>query len=169
MDTPRAGELPRTYPRATRRRTHAPHGKDPFVITGYATYLPAEPPDPVEDRYYAARLDMIERKAAKYPALLARRATDEAGAIRLEITLSQATQDLASFVRELEDSDLGYLYWETTTEKERDSLMGIEVAVTTVDVVAPTETLRPGASAYQEPSGPEKGCKTQAPRKIPHA
>ncbi len=55
-------------------------------------------------------------------------------------------------MRELEDSDLGYLYWETTTEKERDLLMGIEVAVMTVGVVA-VETLRPEALAPRESPG----------------
>ncbi len=51
----------------------------------------------------------------------------------------------AAFVRELEDSDFGYLYWETTTEEERELLVAIEVAVTTVDVVA-AETPRPEAT-----------------------
>ena len=123
------------------------------MITGYATHLPADPPDPVEDRYYAARLDMIERKARRYTALVARRTTDDFGAVRLEVSLDHATEDLAAFVRELEDSDLGYLYWETTTEEGREFLMGIEVAVMTADVVAP-ETPRPRASA-EPPGRPE--------------
>ncbi len=108
------------------------------MITGYVTYEhDPDAPDFVND-FNRAGLDMIESAAAAYPFIVAHRMKDANDAITLNLHAPTDDEDdedaLVDFLRELEDTNLGYLLWETDTEKEHELLRSANTAVLSVEV-----------------------------------
>ena len=109
------------------------------MITGYVTYEhDPDAPDFVNE-FNRARLDMIESAAAPYPAIVPHRVAEGSGTtttlnLHAPVDNGDDEEDLVEFVRELEDSNLGYLSWETCTQKERALLESANVAILSVEV-----------------------------------
>lgn len=110
------------------------------MITGYATYEhDPDAPGFVND-FSRARLDMIESAAASYPSIVPHRINEGDGTTTLNLHAPVENEDdekdLVEFVRELEDTNLGYLFWETCTYREAALLESAHNAILSVEVRA---------------------------------
>lgn len=108
------------------------------MITGYATFEhDPDAPDFVND-FNRVRLDMIESTAASYAPIVPHRVDEGDGTTTLNLHApvedEDDGEDLVEFVRELEDTNLGYLIWETCTYREAALLESARVAVLSVEV-----------------------------------